>query len=162
MPGPQRRASEDSNFALLRQLSVNSSRRQLRCEAEARASHASREQVQFCLFGLLCSTCLVPESRDAILSREAEDVLWQEVFMAAPERRRRLNLRNGAENPSSMRVEIKRSDHDRNGEKPVETTLMSPFAPLTPTRLFNGIITLCFYCAIAHSTTPNAVAHTVK
>ena len=32
--------------------------------------------------------CLVPESRDAILSREAEDALWQEFFTAVPARRR--------------------------------------------------------------------------
>ena len=32
--------------------------------------------------------CLVPESRDATLTREAEEALWQSVFTAQPERRR--------------------------------------------------------------------------
>ena len=32
--------------------------------------------------------CLVPGSRDATLTREAEEALWQAVFMAQPEQRR--------------------------------------------------------------------------
>ncbi len=34
------------------------------------------------------SSCLVPESRDANLTREGEEALWQAVFTAQPERRR--------------------------------------------------------------------------
>ena len=32
--------------------------------------------------------CMVPESRDVILSTEEEKALWQQCFMAAPARRR--------------------------------------------------------------------------
>lgn len=32
--------------------------------------------------------CLVPESRDATLTREGEEALWQAVFTAQPEQRR--------------------------------------------------------------------------
>jgi MFS family permease len=34
------------------------------------------------------ASCLVPESRDATLTRDGEEALWQAVFMAAPERHR--------------------------------------------------------------------------
>jgi alcohol dehydrogenase class IV len=36
----------------------------------------------------LWPSCSVPGSRGAFLSREAEDALWQQVFMAQPARRR--------------------------------------------------------------------------
>ena len=39
-------------------------------------------------FSGTCSRCLVPESRDANLRRQAEEALWQSFFMAAPEQRR--------------------------------------------------------------------------
>jgi ATPase subunit of ABC transporter with duplicated ATPase domains len=38
--------------------------------------------------GFAVTRCLVPESRDATLTREAEEALWQSVFTAQPERRR--------------------------------------------------------------------------
>jgi len=34
--------------------------------------------------------CLVPESHDAILSRDSEEALWQTFFTAAPAQRREL------------------------------------------------------------------------
>jgi hypothetical protein len=36
----------------------------------------------------LTAACVVPGSRGASLTREGEDALWQQVFMAQPERRR--------------------------------------------------------------------------
>ena len=37
---------------------------------------------------LKLTRCLVPESRDATLTREGEEALWQAVFMVQPEQRR--------------------------------------------------------------------------
>jgi hypothetical protein len=44
----------------------------------------------------LCTRCLVPESRDAILTRQSEGALWQTFFTAATAQRREFD-------PSSKR-----------------------------------------------------------
>jgi colicin import membrane protein len=51
--------------------------------------------------------CLVPESRDANLSRQAEEALWQSFFMAAPVQRREFE-------PNSKRpLDRSRGEHDK-------------------------------------------------